>query len=203
MRREAGTFHYGRFGLGDPRFKVAVNLYGAPAMVGKEFAAFQQRGIVGISLTVAAPLGQYDSAKLINLGTNRWSFRPEVGLSKTVGQWVVETMAGVWLFTDNDEFVGGRTRAQDPIAAAQIHVTYRFNRGTWLAGDANFYTGGRTTIGGHTNLDLQRNSRVGMTFSKALARGHALRMSVSNGAYTTVGAAFTSIAVGYNFAWTR
>lgn len=192
-----------RFGQGDPRVKLAVNLYGAPSMTPKEFASYQQRGIVGVSLTVAPPLGQYDSTKLINLGTNRWSFKPELGLSRTSGKWVIEGMAGVWLFTDNDEFIGGRTREQDPVFIYQAHLTYKFNRGMWLAADANFYTGGQTTIGGKTNLDLQRNSRVGFTFSKSLARGHAFRASVSNGAYTTIGAAFTSVAVGYNYAWMR
>jgi hypothetical protein len=108
----------GRFGQGDPRAKVAVNLYGAPAMTPKEFASFRQGRIVGVSLTVAMPLGQYDSAKLINLGTNRWSFKPELGYSGTLGKWVVEVMAGVWLFTDNTDFLGGRTREQDAVMAA-------------------------------------------------------------------------------------
>ena len=192
-----------RFGLGDPRVRLAMNLYGAPAMTPQEFAAYRQRTIVGVSLTVAPPLGQYDPTKLINLGTNRWSFKPEIGLSRAHGQWVVEGMAGVWLFTDNTDFVGGRTREQDPIVATQVHLTYKFKRSMWLAGDANFFTGGRTTIGGKQNLDLQRNSRIGATFSWALDRHQAIRMSVSRGAYTTIGADFTSIAVGYNYAWAR
>jgi hypothetical protein len=152
---------------------------------------------------VAPPLGQYDSSKLINLGTNRWSFKPELGLSRTYGQWVVELMAGVWLFTDNTNFVGGRTRTQDPIVATQGHLTYKFDRNTWLAADANFFAGGRTTLGGTENLDLQRNSRVGATFSSGLGGGHAIRASVSRGAYTTIGADFTSIAFAYNYAWAR
>ena len=155
----------GRFGLGDPRLRLAMNLYGAPAMTPKEFASYRQRTIVGVSVTVAPPLGQYDSTKLINLGTNRWSLKPEVGFSRTSGKWVLEAMAGVWFFTDNTDFVGGRTREQDPIVATQVHVTYRFTRGMWLAADANYFTGGRTTIGGKQNLDLQRNSRIGATFS--------------------------------------
>ena len=110
-------------------------------------------------------------------------------------------MAGVWLFTDNTDFLGGRTREQDPIAATQVHLTYKFQRSMWLAADANYFTGGRTTIGGKQNLDLQRNSRIGATFSKALDRHHSIRASVSRGAYTTIGADFTSIAVGYNYAW--
>ena len=112
-------------------------------------------------------------------------------------------MAGVWLFTDNTDFFGGRTRKQDPIAAAQVHVTYRFKRTMWLAGDANYFTGGQTTIGGKLNLDLQRNSRVGATFSRALDRHQAIRMSVSRGAYTTIGADFLSVAASYSYAWAR
>ncbi len=202
--RYLGEFaEVGRFGLGDPRLRVAMNLYGAPSMTPKEFASYRLQTIVGVSLTVVPPLGQYDPTKLINLGTNRWSFKPEVGLSRAYGQWVVEAMAGVWFFTDNNDFVGGRTRAQDPIAAVQLHATYRFKRTMWLAADANYFTGGKTTIGGVQNFDLQRNSRIGATFSTALDRHQAIRMSVSRGAYTTIGADFTSIAFGYNYAWAR
>lgn len=192
-----------RLGLGDPRLRLAINLYGAPAMTPREYAAYRQRLILGVSLVVSPPLGQYDSTKLINLGTHRWSFKPEVGLSRTYGKWVVEGMAGVWLFTDNDEFIGGQTRTQEPITAVQAHLTYKFKRTMWLAGDANFYTGGRTTIGGKANIDFQKNSRIGATFSTAIARRQAIRVSVSRGAYTTIGADFTSIAVGYNYAWVR
>ena len=199
-----GTFtEVDRFGIGDPRLKVAVNLYGAPAMTPSQFRSYRQGSIVGVSVTVVPPLGQYDSARLINLGTNRWSFKPELGLSHARGKWVFEMMAGVWWFTDNDEFAPDRTRQQDPIVATQFHVTHRFTPAMWLSANANFYTGGRTTVDGLPNLDLQRNSRVGATFSRGLGRGHALRASISRGAYTTVGADFTAIAVGYNYAWAR
>jgi hypothetical protein len=190
-----------RFGQGDFRLRMAVNLYGAPAITPKEFAGYQQRGLVGVSLTVVPPLGEYDSSKLINIGNHRWSFKPELGLSRTFGPWVVEGMAGVWFFTDNDEFYGGTTRQQDPIVAVQLHATYRFSRTMWLAGDANYYRGGQTTIAGRGNLDLQSNSRIGATFSKALAAGHALRLAFSRGAYTTIGAKFNSIGLSYNYAW--
>ena len=169
----------------------------------KEFASYSQGRILGVSLTVVPPLGQYDPATLINIGTHRWSFKPELGMSTTRGRWVVEGMAGVWLFTDNSDFYGGRTRQQDLITATQIHVTFKFKRTMWLAGDANYFTGGRTTIGGKQNLDLQRNSRIGATFSTAVSRQQAIRMSVSRGAYTTIGADFTSIAASYSYAWTR
>jgi Putative MetA-pathway of phenol degradation len=190
-----------RFGLGDPRLRIAVNLYGAPTMTPREFASYRQRFIIGVSFVAVPPLGQYDSTKVINLGTNRWSFKPEIGLSRTYGKWVIELMVGAWFFTDNTEFVGSRTREQDRIVATQVHLTHRFSSAMWLAADANFYEGGRTTVGGKQNVDLQKNSRIGATFSKGLGGGHAIRASVSRGAYTTIGADFTSIAVGYNYAW--
>jgi hypothetical protein len=95
------------------------------------------------------------------------------------------------------------TREQVPIVATQFHLTCKFRRAMWLEGDANYFAGGRTTIGGRQNPDLQRNSRVGATFSRALSRQSAIRMAVSRGAYTIIGANFTSIAVGYNYAWAR
>lgn len=192
-----------RFGQGDPRFRLAVNLHGAPAMRPREYATYTGRTIVGISLTVVPPLGQYDSSKLINIGTNRWSFKPELGLSRVFGKWLIESMFGVWLFSDNPDFFGGRTREQDPLTLMQIHLTYRLKRTMWLAADANYYTGGRTTIDGTQNLDLQHNSRIGATFSMAFDRHQSIRASVSRGAYTTIGADFTSVAVGYNYAWVR
>lgn len=192
-----------RFGLGDPRVRVAMNLYGAPAMTPKAFASYDQKTLAGVSVTIVPPFGEYDSSKLINIGTNRWSFKPEFGWSRTSGHWIVEAMAGVWLFTDNDDFYGGQTREQNPVTAFQFHLTYRFQRTTWLAGDVNYFTGGRTTINGRQNVDLQKNSRIGATFSRAFRPGQAIRMSVSRGAYTTIGADFTSIAIGYNYAWAR
>jgi len=190
-----------RFGLGDPRLRIAILLHGAPAMTPREYATYRHDLIVGVSASVAPPLGEYDPAKLINIGTHRWSFKPEVGVSKALGHWVVEAMAGMWLFTDNTNFAGGRTREQDPIGALQAHLTYKFKRSMWLAADANYYTGGQSTVGGTQNADLQRNSRIGTTFSWALDRHHAVRASVSQGAVTSIGADFTSIAVGYNYVW--
>ena len=112
-------------------------------------------------------------------------------------------MAGVWLFTDNAEFLGGRTREQAPIVATQIHLTYKFKPTMWLAADANYFTGGRTTIGGLVNADLQRNSRIGGTYSLGLDARQSIRVSVSRGAFTNIGADFTSIAASYNYAWVR
>ena len=192
-----------RFGLGDPRLRFAVNLYGAPAMTPQGVRVVPGKTIVGVSFSVRRRLANTirpsssTSAPTAGRSSRRSAF------ARGRGKWVVEAMAGVWLFTDNTEFIGGRTREQDPIFAIQFHLTYRFKRTMWLAGDANYFTGGRTTIGGKQNLDLQRNSRIGATFSQAFRRRPGDTRVGQPGAYTTIGADFTSIAVGYNYAWVR
>ncbi|MGB5391259.1 MAG: transporter [Thermoanaerobaculia bacterium] len=190
-----------RSGLRDPLFRLAVNLYGGPAMELKEFASYKPKTNVGASIRILAPLGEYDSSKLINLGTNRWSFKPEIGVTRALGKWSLECYAGVWFFTDNTDFFGGKTREQDPIGSFQGHTLYTFKPGMWLALDLNYYNGGTTKVDGVKNLDLQQNSRAGLTFMLPLNRRSSLRFAYSRGARTTIGAAFDAIAVGYSYVW--
>ncbi len=189
-----------RRGQGDPRFRFAINLVGAPAMDLQEFASYEQDTTLGLSLVVVSPGGQYDASRLVNLGSNRWAFKPELGLSKRIGRWYIDLYGGVWLFTANDDFVG-RVREQSLIGATQFHLSYTFRPRLWLAFDANFYSGGRTVIEGVKNFDLQRNSRVGATLSMPLDRRQSLKFSFGTGAYTTIGADFHAFAAGYQVLW--
>ena len=187
--------------LGDPRLRLAINLYGAPAMTPKEFASRSRKTILGASLVVSPPLGQYDPTKLVNIGANRWAFKPELGLSREFGRWTLEGDAGVWLFTDNTDFYGGQTRHQEPISSLQVHVIYTFKPRMWLAFDANFYNGGRTSINGVPKADLQQNSRAGFTFALPVNKQHSLKISFSRGAVTSIGADFNSIGVAWQYIW--
>jgi len=192
-----------RSGLGDLGVRMAVNLFGAPAMSPEEFSTYRARTLIGASLIVKAPTGQYDPTKLINIGTNRWAFKPEVGVVRVMGRWAIDAYVGGWFFTDNADFFGGLTREQDPILSTQVHVRYLFRPGLWAAVDGNYWRGGQTTVDGRTNDDLQRNSRVGATVSIRLARGHGLRVAASRGAVTRIGGDFSSIGVSYGYSWMR
>jgi len=109
-----------RSGLGDARMKVSVNLIGTPALTPAEFAKAPRRTNIGTSLSVVAPAGQYFPNKLVNIGTNRWAFKPEVGLSHPIGLWTLDVSEGLWLFTTNDRFYqGDSTRTQEPLFVVQ------------------------------------------------------------------------------------
>lgn len=150
-------------GFADPRVRYSVNLYGAPALSLEDFKNYQQDTIVGASLEVTAPGGQYDADKLLNLGTNRWSVKPEVGISKHLGPVTLELAGGVRFYTDNDDFFGGKVREQDSIYSVQGHLIYSFSHGIWAAMDATFYTGGQTTVDGVKGNNRLENTRLGAT----------------------------------------
>jgi hypothetical protein len=191
-----------RSGLADPRFKLSVNLLGGRALTAKEFVRAERPTILGVSLTAASPLGQYYPARLINLGSNRWAFKPEMGLSHQAGRWTIDGYAGVWLFTANNEFyTGASVRTQDPIVALQAHVSYTLKPRAWLAFDATWYSGGTTTIDGVSKADLQRNSRVGATVSFPLPRQQSLKIAGSAGTSTRVGAAFKTLLIAWQLSW--
>src|SRR6266446_2667531 len=156
-------------GLGDPRVRVSVLLYGAPALSLAEFADYQPDLILGASFAVTAPLGQYDSDKLVNIGTNRWSFRPEFGISKTFGPVTLELAPSATFYTDNDDFFRGKKLQRDPLYAVQGHVIYHTRFGLWAAIDATYYGGGRTTIDGVPGESLQ-DVRVGGTLAIPIDR---------------------------------
>ena len=129
-------------GLADPRFRLSANFYGAPALSIKDFQEYRQDLIVGASVYVWAPWGQYDSSKLVNLGTNRWAFKAELGVSKAIGSWTLELVPGITAYTDNTNFLDGHTRRQDPVYSVQLHVIYGFDSGVWVAFDGTYLAGG-------------------------------------------------------------
>ncbi|HSG82812.1 MAG TPA: transporter, partial [Gemmatimonadota bacterium] len=164
-----------RDGLGDPRLLFSVGIVGAPALPGATFVSYRERTVVGVSLQVIVPLGQYEAARLINLGSNRWAFKPRLGVSHTSGRWTFEFFGAAWLFTDNPDALGQRIE-QDPIYALQGHVIYSFQPGLWLAVDAGYGTGGQSSVGGETKDDFRKDTRLGAQLAVPLARRHSLKL---------------------------
>ena len=191
-----------RSGLADPRIKLSVNLLGGRALTPREFARTARPTIVGVSLAVAPPLGQYTGRKLINLGANRWAFKPEIGVSHALGKWTIEGYGGIVLFTTNHDFYTGTSvRTQSPVLALQGHVSYTLRQRLWAAFDATWYSGGTTTVNGTEKGDLQRNSRVGATLSLPIGRQQSIKFSGSTGATTRIGADFRTFGAAWQLTW--
>jgi len=200
VREMAGQIS--RSGLGDTRVRLSVNLYGGPAMELREYAKYHERIVVGASITMVAPSGQYDPAKLVNIGTNRWAFKPEMGLSRRWGRWALDAYVGAWLFTNNAQFFPGNSiRKQNPMPSGEFHFGYYVRPRLWVTFDSNLWLGGNTVVNGVENDDRARNSRVGGTASIPINRHQSFKFSASRGAAVRIGGNFTSISAGWQYSW--
>jgi hypothetical protein len=198
-----------RSGALDSAFRLAVNLKGGRAMDVQEFRKWRQKILVGISLKVVAPTGQYDPTKLLNYGANRWAFKPELGLSRRWQHWLLDTYGAGWFFTTNHDFfsrnqfsLGTNTQKQNPIFAFEGHLSYDVKPRLWASLDGNFWVGGRSTLNGIENPStLQRNSRIGGTVSVPVSKHQSLKLSYNRGAYIRYGGNYQNISFAWQYSW--
>jgi len=191
-----------RSGLGDARIKLSVNLRGNPAMSLREFVKAPRRTIVGASVTVSAPAGQYYPGKLINVGNNRWAFKPEVGVSIPIRRLDADAYVGAWLFTRNGDFYpGGRVRSQDSVLALQAHVSYTLRPRLWIAGDSTWYSGGRTRVDDEEPSASVNNARLGVTLSLPVGTRSSFKVAYGNGVVVRTGTDFSTVGVAWQVIW--
>jgi len=188
-------------GLADPQIRLSYNIFGAPALSLEEFRSYRQNTIVGVNLLVTLPLGQYDSDRLINIGTNRWSFRPQVGVSKAIGPWTLEGSLEATFYTDNTDFFGGNTRSQAPIYGGQVHVIRQSRWGIWGSVDATYYTGGQSSLNGVEKSTLQKNWRFGATLALPVSPRNSIKLFGSTGLFARTGTNFDEIGLVWQYRW--
>lgn len=190
-------------GFADPMMRLYVNLYGAPALSMKEFANYKQDTIVGVSLAVMAPGGQYDPLKLVNIGTNRWAIKPEIGISKAWldNSLITEFAAGMFIYTDNNQPFQGNTLEQKPLYNLQGHLIYNFGKGIWSSVDANYYMGGRTITDNKQADNMQQNWRVGGTLSFPVTKQNSIKLYGNTGVYSRTGSSFDIIGITWQYRW--
>jgi len=180
---------------------VSINLHGAPALTLEKLPSYHQDTIVGFSLQVTAPLGQYDETRIVNIGTNRWILRTELGVSKALGDWTFEIAPSAAFFSVNDDFYGGHRRAQDPVYAVQGSAIYGLRRGRWVALSGTWYTGGRTSIDDGPSKNLQRNSLLMATFGFPVDRRNSIKLYASTGLVTRIGSDADTFGVAWQHRW--
>jgi hypothetical protein len=173
-----------REGISDTFVRFAVNLYGSPPLKGKEFAAYRagkdSDTIVGIGLAVRLPTGHYLDDKLLNLGGNRFVFRPQLGVSHLWGKWTTEVTADLAFFTDNDEFWDGNKLEQDPLFVMHGHIIYTFRPGLWLGASVGFDTGGTSKVNGNNKDDEKQSIGWGVSGAYPINRHLGVKLAYLN-----------------------
>lgn len=199
-----------RSGLLDSVYRFSVNLKGGPAMTPKEFVKWKQKVLLGASIKVSAPTGQYDPTKLINWGANRWGFKPEFAYSQRFKRnLVADGYFGAWFFTTNNDFwsrnafyPGTRSQSQKPVGALEGHLSYDFKPRCWASLDGNFWFGGATTLNGvPQSLSTQRNSRLGGTVALPISKHQSLKFSYSSGTYIRFGGNYQNVSAAWQYSW--
>ena len=188
-------------GIVDPALYFSINFYGAPAMNLEEFRAYKQDTIAGFTLKVSPPLGNYEKDKIINLGTNRWSIKPELGISKAINHWIVEATANVTFYSENDKFATDRIRKQAPVYSVQGNLIYTFKNRIWMSYGLTYFTGGETKVDGVVSNNLQRNSRTGFTLAIPVDKFNSIKVLASTGLSTRTGTDYDSIGIFWQYRW--
>ncbi|MBK8983085.1 MAG: transporter [Ignavibacteria bacterium] len=190
-----------RTGFADTKIKFGINLIGSPAMEPREMMKFSEKFVLGTSVVFSLPTGQYYTERLINLGSNRFSIKPEIGMSYKLESFYFEFFTGVWFFTKNSEFLKTNTVTQNPLLTMQGHISYLFPSKIWISGNVGYSGGGDSKINDDVKNDFQRNVRSGVTLSVPFSMSHSVKASVNTGVTTRVGGNFTTLSLIYQYIW--
>lgn len=188
-----------RNGFGDMRIRLGINLLGSPALGIKEFREYQQKTIFGVSLVTSVPTGVYYADKRINIGTNRWGFKPEIGVSKRFKHVYAELYSGVWFYTQNNAYLGDNVLKQDPVLSFQGHASYYFKNQMWVGINANWFSGGKTEVDDLPVGSVINSSRIGATWSMPLTRSQSIKLQFNTGIFRNLGLNYDSIALSYQY----
>lgn len=195
-----------RDGWTDTTLRFAVNLIGAPPLKGREFAEYRAKveheTIVGAGLVMQLPTGEYFDDKLINLGSNRFTFRPQVGLVQNLGKWSMELTTAAWIYTDNHDFFNGKKLEQDPLYTADAHLIYTFRPGLWLSGSLGYGLGSESTVNGVRGDDRQENIGWGLGLGIPINRALGVKIAyIGTRAQAQTGVDTDTLTCAFSVMW--
>ncbi|MBC7846110.1 MAG: transporter [Flavobacterium sp.] len=188
-----------RSGMADMRIRFGINLTGSPALDRKDFRQYQQKAIFGVSLVTSVPTGRYYEDKIINLGNNRWAFKPEIGVSRRFTHLYAEAYFGTWFYTDNTEYLTNKVLKQNPTVTLQAHASYYFKNQMWVGFNTNWYKVGETRIDNVPLTKIINDWRVGATFSAPISKAQSLRLQFHTGLMSNLGLNYDSITLAYQY----
>ena len=190
-----------RNGFGDPRVRFSFNFLGSPSLSIQEFKDYKPNTLAGFSLQVFMPFGQYFNDKLVNLSSNRWTFKPQFGVAKYMGKWIFEGYLSAWIYTANNEFLVTNKLKQEPLYAVKIHVIRSLPKSMWVAFDIGYGIGGKTALNDMLRDDRISTIRFGTTFTIPVSKKSSIKFSYFSAIRLEKGADFDTLAISYQYRW--
>jgi hypothetical protein len=192
-----------RQGIGDPKIRFAINLYGSPAQTVSEFRPDQSSTVAGAALEVTIPAGQYYADRIVNLGSNRWVYRPHIGVVHTSGKWSYEATVSAWIFGENEDYQApGRELQQDNLYALQLHLIHTFRPGLWASLSSAYGTGAAATVDGVKNPNEQGNFLWAASVGLPINRRQGIKLAYQRGSTTqATGVDYDRYILAYSLMW--
>lgn len=196
-----------RTGLADTVARFSVNLLGAPPLEGGDFARYREsvkdcETIVGTGLAIHLPTGRYLKDRLINLGNNRYTIRPQLGMVHNRGPWSFELTGSGWFFTDNTSFNQGNELGQDPLYTVQAHLVHTFRPGLWLAVGAGYGTGGEVEVNGRGSNNGSNNLIWGASLGLPIDRSTGIKLTyIQTRSFERTGLDSHTLSLGASRMW--
>jgi len=193
-------------GVGDSTYEVAMLLKGGPALGVAEFANYKPTATVGVSLAVTAPTGLYSPDKVLNLGTDRWSFKPEIAVSYPFGpqqKWTLDAYANSYFYTDNTSYHGAEILRQQTLPGFEGHISYSFLDSLSGSLDARYSFRGDTFVDGVNQNNAQRNLILGTEMILSLNARNSLSLVLAKALVHQNGPSVTGLSVKYDYVWGR
>jgi Putative MetA-pathway of phenol degradation len=191
-------------GVGDSSYELAMLLRGGPALGVAQFASYKSTTSVGVSITITAPTGLYNPDKVLNLGSDRWSFKPEIGISHPFGpqqKWVVDAYANASFFTDDTSYHRVEILRQQALPGLEGHVSYAFTPNLWVAFDTRWSFRGDTFVNGMDENNGQQNFVLGSEMNVSLNPRNTLVLVFAKALVHQNGPAYTGFSVKYVYSW--
>jgi hypothetical protein len=190
-------------GMGDAVLVFGFDLYGGPAIALDEYKSWVQKTIIGFSAQLTLPTGKYDKTKIVNIGSNRWAFRPELAISHQIGTSgvYVESYLNYQMFTKNSEYLGNFVRQQGGIVGVDGHLSYAFMRGAFVSLDYLRSWGGETSVNGVKQRDQLRDIKFGATLKVAFNRNTAAELKYRDDAHTESGNKTRAMQLKLQYIW--
>jgi len=191
-------------GMGDSSYQVGMLLKGGPALDVAQFENYTPTATLGLSLAITAPTGLYHDDKILNLGSNRWSFKPEVALSYPFGpdqKWEFDAYTNAYFYTDNSSYHGRQLLRQEPLPGVEGHISYTLNERLWTSLDTRYSWRGITSINAIPQNNPQRNFIWGSELNISLNSRNSLVLEFAKALVHQNGPALVGFAVKYDYTW--
>lgn len=183
------TFSQSSSGFADPTVQLVTNLFGTPPLRSNvDLLNYEPTWTLDAAAMLAFPVGEYDDKKLVNIGQNRWFGRFALPFKYHFGAFTpgyrksFEITPSVWLFDDNDDFLGQKLE-NDPMWQLEAHLTKDFTPNFYGSLDALYRNGFKSKINGVKLGDDIEVGALGFTLNYQLNDNCAIRTGYSSNVF--------------------